>query len=221
MTGNGQRQTVAVVGLGSIGGIAAACLAEAGRHDVIGCARKPIDKLTLERPGRTVTPPLPVITDPAESYPRRLGAGGDQDAGHRRRRALARAPVHAVDARRGAAERHRPCRARRAARKRRDRRAGHRLLQRRASRPRPCAHAGRRRPRSRRAGRRRRPRLRRAGGRDAAARARRARLRHAQVAQAAAQCGGQSDHRADHAASGRAAPAGHARALPSTCSTRR
>jgi 2-dehydropantoate 2-reductase len=69
MTGNGQRQTVAVVGLGSIGGIAAACLAEAGRHDVIGCARKPIDKLTLERPGRTVTPPLPVITDPAEATP--------------------------------------------------------------------------------------------------------------------------------------------------------
>ena len=69
MTGNGQRQTVAVVGLGSIGGIAAACLAEAGRHDVIGCARKPIDTLTLERPGRTVTPPLPVITDPAEATP--------------------------------------------------------------------------------------------------------------------------------------------------------
>ena len=69
MTGNGQRQTAAVVGLGSIGGIAAACLAEAGRHDVIGCARKPIDTLTLERPGRTVTPPLPVITDPAEATP--------------------------------------------------------------------------------------------------------------------------------------------------------
>jgi len=69
MTGNGQRQTVAVVGLGSIGGIAAACLAEAGRHDIIGCARKPIDNLTLERPGRTVTPPLPVITDPAEATP--------------------------------------------------------------------------------------------------------------------------------------------------------
>lgn len=69
MTGNGQRQTVAVVGLGSIGGIAAACLAEAGRHDIIGCARKPIDNLTLERPGRTVTPPLPIITDPAEATP--------------------------------------------------------------------------------------------------------------------------------------------------------
>jgi len=69
MTGNGQRQTVAVVGLGSIGGIAAACLAEAGRHDVYGCARRPLDHLTLERPDRTVAVPLPVLTDPAAAIP--------------------------------------------------------------------------------------------------------------------------------------------------------
>ena len=69
MTGSGQRQSVAVIGLGSIGGIAAACLAEGGRHGVIGCARSPIDTLTLERPGRTVTLPLPVLTDPAQAKP--------------------------------------------------------------------------------------------------------------------------------------------------------
>ena len=69
MTGSGQRHSVAVIGLGSIGGIAAACLAEAGRHEVIGCARSPIDTLTLERPGRTVTLPLPVLTDPAQARP--------------------------------------------------------------------------------------------------------------------------------------------------------
>jgi 2-dehydropantoate 2-reductase len=69
MTGNGQRQSVAVVGLGSIGGIAAGCLAETGRHDIIGCARKPFDALTLERPGRTVTLPLPVLTDPTQAKP--------------------------------------------------------------------------------------------------------------------------------------------------------
>jgi len=69
MTGNGPRQKVAVIGLGSIGGIAAACLAEAGRHDVVGCARKPLGSLTLERPGRTVTLPLRVLTDPAEASP--------------------------------------------------------------------------------------------------------------------------------------------------------
>jgi 2-dehydropantoate 2-reductase len=63
------RQTSAVVGLGSIGGVAAACLADAGRHDVIGCARRPLAHLTLERPGRTVTPPLRVLTDPADAAP--------------------------------------------------------------------------------------------------------------------------------------------------------
>jgi 2-dehydropantoate 2-reductase len=69
MTGNGPRQKVAVVGLGSIGGIAAACLSETGRHDIVGCARKPFDALTLERPGRTVTLPLRVLTDPAAASP--------------------------------------------------------------------------------------------------------------------------------------------------------
>src|SRR3569623_710817 len=69
MAGDQQRQSVAVVGLGSIGGIAAGCLAEAGRHDVFGCARTPFDNLTLERPGRTVTLPRKVLTDPAAATP--------------------------------------------------------------------------------------------------------------------------------------------------------
>src|SRR5690348_13733948 len=64
-----QRQLVAVVGLGSIGGVAAACLADAGRHEVIGCARKPLAALTLERPGGTITPPLALIADPTEATP--------------------------------------------------------------------------------------------------------------------------------------------------------
>ncbi|HVZ50590.1 MAG TPA: 2-dehydropantoate 2-reductase [Pseudolabrys sp.] len=59
-----QRQSVAVVGLGSIGGIAAACLADAGRHDVIGCARRPLEHLVLERPDATLTVPLTVLTTP-------------------------------------------------------------------------------------------------------------------------------------------------------------
>ena len=46
-----RRLSVAVVGLGSIGGVAAGCLAAAGRHDVIACMRRPIERLTLERPG--------------------------------------------------------------------------------------------------------------------------------------------------------------------------
>ena len=39
-----------MVGLGSIGGVAAGCLAAAGTHDVVACVRRPIDKLTLEQP---------------------------------------------------------------------------------------------------------------------------------------------------------------------------
>jgi 2-dehydropantoate 2-reductase len=64
-----ERRSVAVVGLGSIGGIAAATLADAGRHDVIGCARRPLDRLTLETPERTVEAPLRMLSDPAEARP--------------------------------------------------------------------------------------------------------------------------------------------------------
>lgn len=63
------RQTVAVIGLGSIGGIAAACLADAGRHNVIGCARRPLDRLVLEGPDRTVDVPLRVLSNPQDARP--------------------------------------------------------------------------------------------------------------------------------------------------------
>jgi 2-dehydropantoate 2-reductase len=60
---------VAVIGLGSIGGVAAGCLAAAGRHNVIACVRRPLDRLTLERPeggtGNTVEVPLRALTNPA------------------------------------------------------------------------------------------------------------------------------------------------------------
>ncbi len=64
---------IAVVGLGSIGGVAAACLVAAGRHDVVACTRRPIERLTLERPedekNSTVTVPLNALTDPALAGP--------------------------------------------------------------------------------------------------------------------------------------------------------
>ena len=63
------RASVAVVGLGSIGGVAAACLGDAGRHDVIACARRPLEHLTLERPDGTVDVPLRTLTDPAQAGP--------------------------------------------------------------------------------------------------------------------------------------------------------
>lgn len=61
------RSTVAVVGLGSIGGIAAACLRAADRHDVIACVRQPIRRLVFDRADESVELPLKVLTEPAEA----------------------------------------------------------------------------------------------------------------------------------------------------------
>jgi 2-dehydropantoate 2-reductase len=64
-----QRLNVAVVGLGSIGGVAAGCLAAAGRHNVIACVRKPIERLTLDGPDGVAEVPLRALTDPAQAKP--------------------------------------------------------------------------------------------------------------------------------------------------------
>jgi 2-dehydropantoate 2-reductase len=64
-----KRQSVAVVGLGGIGGAAAAILQEAGRHAVTACVRRPLDRLTFERPGGTVELPMHALTDPAAAEP--------------------------------------------------------------------------------------------------------------------------------------------------------
>lgn len=61
------RSTVAVIGLGSIGGIAAGCLRAADRHDVIACVRQPISRLVFERANERVELPLQVLTDPAQA----------------------------------------------------------------------------------------------------------------------------------------------------------
>jgi len=63
------RRTVAVVGLGSIGGAVGGCLGESGQHDVIACVRRPLQRFVLERPGRTVNVPLRFLTDPAAAEP--------------------------------------------------------------------------------------------------------------------------------------------------------
>ena len=64
-----ERMRVAVVGLGGIGGGAAGCLAAAGRHAVIACARQPLPRLTLERPEGSFEVALDARTDPAEVEP--------------------------------------------------------------------------------------------------------------------------------------------------------
>jgi 2-dehydropantoate 2-reductase len=64
-----QRTTVAVIGLGSIGGVVAGCLADAGRHDIVACVRRPLERLTVERPEGTVEVPLRALTDPHAAQP--------------------------------------------------------------------------------------------------------------------------------------------------------
>jgi 2-dehydropantoate 2-reductase len=59
--------TIAVVGIGGIGAVAAGCLQEAGRHRVIACARKPLDRLVIERPEGVAEIQLHTLTNPAEA----------------------------------------------------------------------------------------------------------------------------------------------------------
>jgi 2-dehydropantoate 2-reductase len=61
-------ETVAVVGLGGVGGVAAGSLLHAGRR-VVGCARRPLDRLTLERPEGDVAVALRTLTDPDKAEP--------------------------------------------------------------------------------------------------------------------------------------------------------
>jgi 2-dehydropantoate 2-reductase len=61
------RASVAVIGLGSIGGVIAGCLRQADRHDVVGCARTPIRHLVLERSEGTADLAVDVLTDPAQA----------------------------------------------------------------------------------------------------------------------------------------------------------
>jgi 2-dehydropantoate 2-reductase len=64
-----QRTTVAVIGLGSIGGVVAGCLADAGRHDIVACVRRPLTRLTVERPEGTVEVAIRAVTDPQQAAP--------------------------------------------------------------------------------------------------------------------------------------------------------
>jgi 2-dehydropantoate 2-reductase len=66
---NPHRATVAVIGLGSIGGVVAGCLQHAGRHEVAACVRRPIGRLTVERPEGTVEVALTALTDPQAAMP--------------------------------------------------------------------------------------------------------------------------------------------------------
>lgn len=64
-----RRLSVAVIGLGGVGGGAAGSLAAAGQHDVIACVRQPIARFTLERAEGAVEAPLHMLSDPAQAKP--------------------------------------------------------------------------------------------------------------------------------------------------------
>jgi 2-dehydropantoate 2-reductase len=64
-----RHKSVAVVGLGSIGGIAAGALLVTQKFDLVACVRKPIERLTFEWPGGAATLPLRALTDPAQAEP--------------------------------------------------------------------------------------------------------------------------------------------------------
>src|SRR5262249_49024182 len=63
------RKSVAVVGLGRVGGIAAGWLQHAGHHDVTVCARRPLTRLPLEHDAGAVDLSLRTLTDPADAHP--------------------------------------------------------------------------------------------------------------------------------------------------------
>ena len=64
-----ERITVAIVGLGGIGGGIAGSLAAASRHEIVACTRRPLKRFVLERPEGTVEIPLRAIADPSAATP--------------------------------------------------------------------------------------------------------------------------------------------------------
>src|SRR6185312_13918039 len=66
---NSGRKTMAIIGLGSIGGIVAGLLSATGRYDIVACVRRPIEKLTVERAEGAVEVPILALTNSAQAKP--------------------------------------------------------------------------------------------------------------------------------------------------------
>jgi 2-dehydropantoate 2-reductase len=66
---NPERKSIAIIGLGSIGGVVAGLLSATGRYDIVACVRRPIEKLTVERAEGAVEVAITALTDPALAKP--------------------------------------------------------------------------------------------------------------------------------------------------------
>lgn len=62
-----ERKSVAVIGLGSIGGVIAAMLRAVDHHDVVACVRRPVERLVLERSESTIEVSVRALTNPAQA----------------------------------------------------------------------------------------------------------------------------------------------------------
>lgn len=60
------RSSLAIVGLGSIGGVVAGCLAAVDKYDMTVCVRRPVERLVFEGPEGAVASPLNTLLDPVE-----------------------------------------------------------------------------------------------------------------------------------------------------------
>ncbi len=58
---------IAIVGVGAIGGVIAALLHSAGRHEIVLCTRRPLAELVVETPDGPVRIDATVVTNPADA----------------------------------------------------------------------------------------------------------------------------------------------------------
>ena len=65
---NSERQRIAVIGLGSIGGVVAGLLGAAKRHDIVACVRRPIERITVEQTEGATDTPMHALTDPGQAH---------------------------------------------------------------------------------------------------------------------------------------------------------